>query len=772
MEDKIIQALLNQNNVGIFFARNSKLIYANNACAAIFGYSKAELMTLNFKSLFPFFEISTIMEELTDCQYNFQKRFQFKGLRKDGLIIDLEFNKQCKIISKSTPYIIGLITDENFAYDGLADEELEIIVIKDVNGNIMESNSYYEQMFNLIENGSLYRENCYETDELAWETGVIKFEREVKLKDNRNKIIEVTKIPISNPHNPDRFILIVGREVNKYNTEYLDNKSTIQLLDINLAVDSNSALTVIDSNGIYKFVNNNFCEMMGYSKSELIGNSFINVNSGYHQKEFFDSIWNTVQKGMTWKGDIKSISKMGSLIAANVTIVPVLDATGRPYKYITIRTIGSIDLADDGDSCFIIDNKKNKLAFRDAIEKRINQLEPNTNLSVIIVHIEQFEIVKVIYGEEVAEKLIIQISIRIKERILRNNGEFFRFDDESLGIAFEMKNEREIYEFIGEIMNLAKEKIVIDNNDIYFSFKIGLSLYPLSSKKPDLLIDFAKIALAQAKSNRLQYLIYLPDFADKTLKSFLIKNELHKAIQKNEFILYFQPRVNNLNEVIGAEALLRWDHPELGIIPPATFVSLAEETLLINPIGYWVVEEACRYGKKWHDQGFRNFKISLNISAIQFSQPGFVERIKEIIENTGFNPKYLEFEITESTINDNDLVSAAIKVFKEMGIMIAIDDFGSGYSSYDLLKQYNVDTLKIDRSLISDLNNNIRSINIISSIINLAKLLNINVVAEGVETEEQYSLLHSLNCKEFQGYLFSRPLSVEVFESMMIASRN
>jgi len=233
-------------------------------------------------------------------------------------------------------------------------------------------------------------------------------------------------------------------------------------------------------------------------------------------------------------------------------------------------------------------------------------------------------------------------------------------------------------------------------------------------------------------------------------------------------MLYFQPRVNEINEVIGAEALLRWDHPELGLVPPATFISLAEETLLINSIGYWVIEKVCQYGKKWHELGFKHFKISLNISAIQFSQPDLVDRIRQIIENTGFNSTYLEFEITESTINDNELVSEAIKVFKEMGITIAIDDFGSGYSSYDLLKQYNIDTLKIDRSLISDLNYNIRSVNIITSIINLANLLSINVVAEGVETEEQYNLLHSLNFKEFQGYLFSKPLPVDVFERLMI----
>lgn len=774
MENKVIKALLNQNNLGIFFVRDSKFIYVNKIFADIFGYSNSELMTLSFKSLFPFSEMSTIMEGLTDCPYNFQKRFQVKGLRKDGELIDLEFNKQCKIVSKSIPYIIGLITynGEKPGFDSVVNKESEVAVIKDANGTIIAANSYYEQLLHLMENSSLYRENCFETDELVWETGLLKFEREIRLKDNRKKIMEITKIPIYNPHNLNRYIFIVGREMVKLNTDYLDNKATIQMLDINLAVDSNSALTVIDANGIYKFVNSNFCEMLGYSKSELIGNSFVNVNSGYHQGEFFDSIWSTVQKGMTWKGDIKSIVKNGCLISANLTIVPVLDATGSPYQYITIRNDGSMDLANESDRCFVIENKKYRQPFKAAIERRIGLIEPKNNLAVVIVYIEQYEIVRIIYGEEIAEKLIFEISKRIKERILLNNGDFFRIDDDSLGITFEINKELEIYELIGEIMNLAKEKINIDNNDIYISFKVGLSLYPLSSKKPDLLIDFAKIALSQAKASKLQYLIYLPDLADKTLKSFLIKNELHKAIQKDEFVLYFQPRVNNLNEVIGAEALLRWEHPELGIIPPTTFVSLAEETLLINPIGYWVIEKACQYGKKWHDLGFDHFKISLNISAIQFSQQGFVERIREIIDKSGFNPKYLEFEITESTINDNDLVSSAIKIFKEMGIMIAIDDFGSGYSSYDLLKQYNVDTLKIDRSLISDLNNNIRSINIISSIINLAKLLNINVVAEGVETEEQYDLLHSLNFKEFQGYLFSKPLPVEVFESKLIDSKS
>jgi len=773
MEKKVIQALLDQNNVGIFFLRNSKFLYANNAFAAIFGYSKAELKALSFKSLFPFSEITTIMDELTDCLFNFQKSFNVKGLRKDGNIIDLVFNKQCKIFSESTPYIIGLITpnDENFAYESLVNEQLEVVVIKDANGKIIGANSNYEQMLLLIENADLFHANCFETDDLVWETSLLKFEKELKLKDNSKKIIEITKIPIYNHYSLDRYIIIFGTEICNYNADYLNNSSTIQMLDINLAIDSNSALTIVDSNGIYKFVNRNFCKMMGYSKYELIGNSFVNVNSGYHPNEFFESIWKTIQGGMTWKGDIKSISKSGSLKTANVTIIPVLDATGSPNKYILIRNDGSIDRTDDGYSSSFIDNKKNKEAFKNTIEDKINQLKANNNLAVLIIYIEQYDLVKVIYGEDIAEKLIIKISKSIKERVSYNNSGFFRMDDESLGIAFEIRYEWEVYELIGEINDLAKEKVSIDNNDIYFTFKIGLSLFPLSSKKADLLVDYAKIALAQAKINRLQYLSFLPDFADKTLKSFKIKNEMYKAIQKNEFTLYFQPRVNDHNEVIGAEALLRWEHPELGLILPATFISLAEETLLINSIGYWVIENACQYGRKWHEQGFKHFKISLNISAIQFSQPDFVERIEAIIESTGFDSKYLEFEITESTINETNLVSAAIKAFKEMGIIIAIDDFGSGYSSYDLLRQYNVDTLKIDRSLISDLNNNNRSVNIISSIINLANILSINVVAEGVETEAQYSLLHSLNFKEFQGYLFSKPLPVDVFERMMLDNR-
>lgn len=770
MEEKVIQALLNQNNLGIFFVKNSKFMHVNKAFAAIFGYSKIEIMKLSFKELFPFSEISAIMGELvTHRQHN---NFVVKGLKKDGTLIDVEFNKKCKIVSNSTSYIVGLIkADDNFDEENINyGDKLEVIVIKNDQGEIIGANSTYEKINSIRENVSFYQQNCYETDELVWETGLIKFQKKFKLPDNNSKFMEVTKIPIYNPLNSqDRYILIVASEVDNHNLDHLDKKPIIQLMDINLAVDSNSAMTVIDAKGIYKFVNNNFSEMLGYSKSELIGNSFIDINSGYHPKEFFDCIWSTIQNGMTWKGDVNSISKNGSFVSANVTIVPVLDTEGTPYQYITIRNDGARRIYGDDGSYLIFDNKKNKLALKEVIIERIRKKEDDISFAVLIIYVEQYDIVKVIYGEEIADRLIVQFIKGVKEKI-SNRGDIFRIDDDSLGVVYDIANENEVYQLIGEISSLGKEKINIDEYDVYISFKIGVGIYPLSCEKPSALIDYAKLALAQAKANNLQYLIYFPDFADKTLKTFLIRNELYKAMQKNEFVLYFQPRINEFNKMIGAEALIRWNHPDLGLIPPNRFISLAEETLLINPIGYWVIEKACENGKCWHDLGLKQFKISLNISAIQFSQLDFVKKVKQIIDDSGFSPQFLEFEITESTINDNDIVSASIKELREIGITIALDDFGSGYSSYDLLKQYNIDTLKIDRSLISDLNNNNRSMNIISSIINLANLLNINVVAEGVETKEQYNLLQSLNCKEFQGYLFNKPLPVNIFENLLVTN--
>lgn len=262
-------------------------------------------------------------------------------------------------------------------------------------------------------------------------------------------------------------------------------------------------------------------------------------------------------------------------------------------------------------------------------------------------------------------------------------------------------------------------------------------------------------------------MIYNQELRDLTYKEFVLRNNLYNAIENNEFQLYYQPKFDRNKKLVGTEALIRWNNPELGLVTPTDFIPIAEETELIIPIGEWVIKEACIQGKKWQDAGYSPIKISINLSPVQLYQKNISSRIKALVDEIGYETKWLEIEVTENSIRDNKIIATVLSELRDYGFSIAIDDFGTGYSSFEALKLYSFNTIKIDKSFISDLSYNKISRDIVASMINLAKSLKASVVAEGVENEEQFELLRDLNCEEYQGYLFSKPVPNEIFEEIL-----
>lgn len=253
------------------------------------------------------------------------------------------------------------------------------------------------------------------------------------------------------------------------------------------------------------------------------------------------------------------------------------------------------------------------------------------------------------------------------------------------------------------------------------------------------------------------------------IEELKIKRELRKALKKNEFIIHYQPQVDiETKKIIRCEALLRWNHPKMGIIPPQDFIPLAEKTGLIIPIGKWVLREASKQLKKWHKIGFNELKLSVNISACQFQDPYLAETISDILNDIGLDPKFLELEITESNIMQNtELATETIKKLKSMGIKIAIDDFGAGFSSLSYIRKFFADIVKIDKSFVWNVTHNSSDAALTAAIIHMANILNISVVAEGVETKEQLDFLYSNGCKQIQGYIISPPIAPSAFEQLL-----
>ena len=320
------------------------------------------------------------------------------------------------------------------------------------------------------------------------------------------------------------------------------------------------------------------------------------------------------------------------------------------------------------------------------------------------------------------------------------------------------------------ICEVLAEPFTFIGKEIFVGASIGIALYPADGTDINTLVKRADTAMFRAKETGSKYQFYESGMGAVLSKRLEIESELRRALEREELLVYYQPKVDlGLGKVTGMEALLRWQHPEKGMIPPLDFSPLAEETGMINDIGTWVLQTACAQTQAWNRQGFGPLSVAVNISGRQLEQPDFVEKVAAILNDTGLPSSRLEMEITESVIMAHaDEVIVILNQLKEMGVILSIDDFGTGYSSLSYLKRFPIDLLKVDRSFVKDIEIDPDDRAIVRGIIVLAKSLDIKVVAEGVETAGQEAFLKDLNCDQVQGYYYSRPLSTAVFEQQIL----
>jgi EAL domain-containing protein (putative c-di-GMP-specific phosphodiesterase class I) len=305
---------------------------------------------------------------------------------------------------------------------------------------------------------------------------------------------------------------------------------------------------------------------------------------------------------------------------------------------------------------------------------------------------------------------------------------------------------------------------VIQDHSLIVSCSVGISMFPEHGADGETLIKNADAAMYSAKDNgRNNCRFFTDDMNAQVVERLTLENSLRPALDKKELFLMYQPQIDmTTGKVFGLEALLRWQHPELGLVPPDRFIRIAENSGLILPIGEWVLRTACSQTRKWQEEGLPDAIVAVNVSAIQFRQEGFCELIRRVLDETGLAAQYLELELTESLLlSSADMTFAVLKDLKAMGLKLAIDDFGTGYSSLSYLKHFPVSKLKIDRSFIRDVATNPDDAAITTAIISMAKSLHLKVIAEGVENEAQMSFLRAHQCDEIQGYYFSKPLMAD-----------
>jgi len=549
----------------------------------------------------------------------------------------------------------------------------------------------------------------------------------------------------------------------------------------NIIKSMNDALIVVSPEDRILNVNGATCRLLGYEEGELVGRPFeiifyeeLSVTVGERDLSAM-SVTGTCEKVYLTK-DGRKIPVAFSTSAMNDTdgkllglICMAQDITERKRAE---RQIAHMAYHDS------LTNLPNRKLFQDRLDLAIAQSERHQwILALLFLDLDNFKLINDSFGHSVGDLILKEAAERLKQS-MRKSDSLARYlveDDSTLTVARfggdefaiilpKIKNAEDAANVAGRLLATMAKPFYLENHEIFVGASIGITVYPFDGTDSDTMLKNADSAMYHAKSQmKNNYQFYKQSMNEAAFKKLSLENSLRRALERKEFLLYYQPQMNLMTgQIIGMEALIRWEDPEKGMVLPAEFISLAEETGLILPIGRWVLQTACSQNKAWQTAGLSPVCISVNLSSQQFKQLSIMKDITSALRDSGLDPKYLMLEITESILMQNtDAIVALLHELNEMGLRISMDDFGTGYSSLNYLRRLPLFSIKIDRSFVKDINTNPDDVTIAKAVIAMAHSLKLNVVAEGVETKEQMIFLQELGCDEMQGYLLSRPVPAE-----------
>jgi diguanylate cyclase (GGDEF)-like protein len=417
----------------------------------------------------------------------------------------------------------------------------------------------------------------------------------------------------------------------------------------------------------------------------------------------------------------------------------------------------------------------NRSLFKDRLTLALAHANRYRNmLAVLFVDLDRFKNIIDTLGPAIGDRLLQGVAERLASCLDEGDTLARLGGDEFVILLPRLQRADKAVKLAQRILEVLKPVFVFNGHELHITTSIGISLYPYDGTDVDTLLKNADTALYRAKEQgRNNYQLYTPAMNARAFERLAMENSLRKALERQQFLLHYQPQVDTEHgRIVGTEALVRWQHPDLGIVYPAEFITLAEETGLIVPLGEWVLRAACAQTQAWHKAGYPNLTVAVNLSARQFQHQGLMDTIARVLKETELDPRTLELEITESIAMQNaDFTNVILRHLKDMGVRIAMDDFGTGYSSLSYLRKFPIDTLKIDQSFVRDLTSDPNDAAIANAIIVLAHSLKLKVVAEGVETPEQETFLKTHQCDKLQGYLYNRPLSATELEQVLFQGR-
>lgn len=565
-------------------------------------------------------------------------------------------------------------------------------------------------------------------------------------------------------------VIAIGRDVSVY------RKTEGEMLKLYHAIEQTADIVVIsDRDGNIEYINPAFESVTGYTADEVIGHKTGFLKSGQHDEAFYRNLWQTILAGSPFTELFINLKKDGSYYYEEKTISPLTNEDGVITHFIATGK----DVTDRVED----QHRINRLAYYDPLtvlpnrQLLLDRLEHATaraqreerSVAVLLLDLDRFKAVNDSLGHEIGNLLIKEVANRLKG-FVREGDTVARIGGDEFALIVEgLENINDIDLIAEKILDLINQPFTIKNSDVSISASIGVSIYPDDGTDQQELLMNADAAMSRAQlDGGGRYCFFAHEITSQMRRRITLEQELRRALSGDEFVLYYQPIIDLVRgKVVGVEALVRWQHPGRGVVEPGEFISIMEETGLIKPLGEWILQTVCVQGRVWQSRFEDAPRISVNISARQFHELDFQDTVSRNLGPCCLGTGMIEFEITENVLMENlESIYSTLKTLSGFGISLAVDDFGTGYSSLSYLKRFNVDTLKIDREFVRELGSSSEDTAIIKAVIVMARSLNLNVIAEGVETVEQLAFLKDHGCQMAQGYLFSRPQPVPALEEI------
>jgi diguanylate cyclase (GGDEF)-like protein/PAS domain S-box-containing protein len=664
----------------------------------------------------------------------------------------------------------------------------DLIWLKDVDGVYLSCNSAFEKFFGAKEvdivgktdydfvnkeSADLFREN--DKRAMLLRKSISNDEWLTFADGGYRGLFESIKTPILDTDDDLIGVLGVSRDITeRWQAENLQRIAAT-------AFESQEGMMVTDSNTVILRVNAAFTKITGYSAEEAIGQTPAFLHSGRHDKAFYADMWKSIRETGAWQGEIWNKHKNGEIYPEYLSITAVTEDTGIVKNYVASRV--DITLRKQAE------NQINHLVFYDTLTQLPNRhlLLDRLHLALAVsersgrrgallfLDLDHFKTINETLGHDVGDLLLQEVATRLSSCI-RKDDSVARFGSDDFVILLEDLSENAIeaasqtQDVAQNILYVLSQPYNLNGHSYESTASIGASLFHGNDVEVDELLKQADIAIYQSKSEGRNTLRFIdPKIQEAIANRADLERELRKGIQHNQFQLYYQIQVDSSGQALGAEVLIRWNHPERGMISPFNFIPIAEETGLILPIGQWVMETACSQLKIWQQNPLtQDLVLAVNVSAKQFHQVDFVAQVLDTIARHDVNPSHLKLELTESILvhSLNDIISK-MEALSKIGVLFSLDDFGTGYSSLQYLKKLPLNQLKIDQSFVRDIATDASDRAIVRTIVSMAHSLDINVIAEGVETAEQRQFLLVNGCTDYQGYLFSKPVPIDEFEALL-----